>query len=81
VESTKNKTLEPLDMPKGTTNLINQEETKTTPLEQAMPDTKIIIGANLSQEEESELKETLAKNKDIFTWLASDLKGVSKDII
>jgi hypothetical protein len=46
-----------------------------------MPDTKIIIGANLSQEEESELKETLAKNKDIFTWLASDLKGVSKDII
>jgi hypothetical protein len=68
-------------MPKGKIDLTNQEETKTTPLEQAMPDRKIIIGANLSQEEESELKETLAKNKDIFAWLASDLKGVSRDII
>jgi hypothetical protein len=44
-------------------------------------DRKVIIGANLSKEEETELIETLAKNKDIFTWLASDLKGVSRDII
>jgi hypothetical protein len=66
VESTKNKTLEPLDMPKGKTDLADQEETKTTPLEKAVLDKKIIIGANLSQEEESELMETLAKNKYIF---------------
>ena len=31
--------------------------------------------------EEAELIETLAMNKDIFAWSASDLKGVSKDII
>jgi hypothetical protein len=68
-------------MPKGKTDLTDQEETKTIPLEQAVLDEKVIIGANLSKEEETELIETLAKNKDIFTWLASDLKGVSRDII
>jgi hypothetical protein len=67
-ESTKNKTSQPPDMPKGKTDLADQEETKTIVLEKAVLDRKIIIGANLSQEEESELTETLAKNKDIFTW-------------
>jgi hypothetical protein len=60
VKSTKNKASEPPDKPKGKTDLVDQEETKTTPLEQAVPDRKIIIGANLSQEKESELMETLA---------------------
>jgi hypothetical protein len=81
METTKNKTLEPPEMPKGKIDLVDQEEIKTTPLEQAMFDRKVIIGANLSKEEETELIETLAKNKDIFAWLASDLKGVSRDII
>jgi hypothetical protein len=81
VEPMKNKTLEPLDMLKGKTNLAEQEETKTTPLEQAVPDRKIIIGANLSQEKESELVETLAENKDIFAWSSTNLKEVSRDII
>jgi hypothetical protein len=81
VESTKNKASEPPDMPKGKIDLADQEETKATPLEQALPDRKITIRANLSQEEESELMETLATSKDIFAWSASDLKGVSKDII
>jgi hypothetical protein len=81
VETAKNKTPEPPDMPKGKTDLADQEETKTIPLEQVVPDKKVIIRANLSKEEETELVETLAKNKDIFTWLASDLKGVSRDII
>jgi hypothetical protein len=40
-----------------------------------MPDRKIIIGANLSKEEEADLIVTLAKNKDIFAWSASDLRG------
>jgi hypothetical protein len=31
-----------------------------------VPDRKVIIGANLSKEEETELIVTLAKNKDIF---------------
>jgi hypothetical protein len=81
VEITKNKTPEPPDMPKGKIDLVDQEVTKTTPLEQAMPDRKVIIGANLSKEEDTELIETLAKNKDIFAWSASNLKGVSREII
>jgi hypothetical protein len=54
-------------MPKGKADLADQEETKTIPLEQVVPDRKVIIGANLSKEEETELIETLAKNKDIST--------------
>jgi hypothetical protein len=67
METNKNKTLEPPDMPKGKADLADQEETKTIPLEQVVPDRKVIIGANLSKEEETELIETLAKNKDIST--------------
>jgi hypothetical protein len=48
VESMKNKASVPPDMPKGKIDPADQEETKTTPLKQAMPDRKIIIGANLS---------------------------------
>jgi hypothetical protein len=44
-------------------------------------DRKVIIRGNLSKEEGAELIETLAKNKDVFAWLASDLQGVSRDII
>jgi hypothetical protein len=40
-----------------------------------------MIGGNLSKQEEAELIETLAKNKDVFVWSAFDLKGVSRDII
>ena len=68
-------------MPKGKTYLKDQEETKYVPLEDAVPDRKVIIGGNLSKQEETELIETLAKNKDIIDWSASDLKGISRDII
>jgi uncharacterized membrane protein len=81
IETAKSKMPEPPNMPKGKIDLIDQEETKTIPLEEAVPDKKVIIGANLSKEEEVKLVETLARNKDIFAWLASDLKGVSRDII
>jgi hypothetical protein len=57
---------EPPDMPKGITNLKDQENTKMVPLEQAVPDRHVIIGANLSAREEAKLIDTLAKNKDIF---------------
>ena len=68
-------------MPKGKTDLKDQEETKSVPLEDAVPDRRVTIGGNLSKEEEAELIETLAKNKDVFAWSASDLKGVGRDII
>jgi hypothetical protein len=68
-------------MPKGKTNLKDQEETMSALLENIVLDKKVIIGGNLSEEVEVELIETLAKNKDVFASSASDLKGVSRDII
>jgi hypothetical protein len=68
-------------MPKGKTDLIDQEETKSLTLESAVLDREVIIGGNLSKKEEAKLIETLAKNKYVFAWSASDLKGVSRDII
>ena len=81
VDSAKNTEPEPPNMPKGKIDHKDQEETKSVPLENAVPDRKVTIGANLSKAEETELIETLARNKDIFTWSAFDLKGVSRDII
>jgi hypothetical protein len=67
-------------MPKGTTSLKDQD-TKMVLLEQVVQDRQVIIGANLSDREEAELIDTLVKNKDIFAWTASNLQGVSRDII
>ena len=53
-------------MPKGKTDLKDQKETKIVPLEDVVPDRKVMIGGNLSKEEEAKLIETLAKNKDVF---------------
>ena len=41
----------------------------------------VTINATLEPEEEKELLEFLRKNQDIFAWSASDLRGVSRDII
>ena len=60
-------------MPRGKTDMADQEETKLIPLEKELPDRKVIISSELSKAEEQELIETLVKNKDIFTWSASDL--------
>ncbi|XP_066324049.1 uncharacterized protein [Miscanthus floridulus] len=81
IDSSKNTKPEPLDMPKGKTDIKDQEEIKSVPLENAVPDRKVTIRDNQSKAEETELIESLARNKDVFTWLASNLKGVSKDII
>ena len=50
---------EPPNMPKGKTDLKDQEETKSVPLEDAVLDRKVIIGGNLSKEE-AELIEIFA---------------------
>ena len=66
VDWAKNTKPEPPDMSKGKIDLKDQEETKSVPLENAIPDIKVIIGGNLSKEEEAEPIEILAKNKDVF---------------
>jgi hypothetical protein len=81
IELAKNNTPEPPDLPKGKMDLRDQEETKSVPLENIVPDKKVINGVNLLKEEEAELIETLAKNKDVIAWSASNLKGVRRDII
>jgi hypothetical protein len=68
VESTKSNAPKPPNMPKGEIDIKDQEETKSVPLENAVPDRKVTIGGNLLKEEEAELIETLAKNKDVFVW-------------
>jgi 16S rRNA C1402 (ribose-2'-O) methylase RsmI len=60
-------------MPERPTNLNDKVETKLVPLEDALPNKKVIIGAELTKQEEEELLDILSKSKDIFAWLASDL--------
>jgi hypothetical protein len=74
VKSAKNNTPEPSDMLKGKMNLKDQEETMSALLENIVPDKKVIIGGNMSEEAEVDLIDTLAKNKDVFASSASDLK-------
>jgi hypothetical protein len=81
VESAKSNLVEPSDIPKGKTDIKDQEEIKSITLQDAVLDRKITIRANLLKAEEAELIETLAKNKDVFAWSTSDLKGVIRDII
>ena len=50
-------------------------------LDKHLPDRQVTISAALEPEEECELLEFLNKNKDVFAWSASDLRGVSRDII
>ena len=67
VDSAQNEGLQPVDMPKGKTNLADHEETKCIPLEDVILERKIIIAATLSEEDELQLLSTLQKNKDIFS--------------
>jgi len=46
-----------------------------------LPDKMVTNNATLEPEEEKELLELLRKNQDVFAWSASDLRGVSRDII
>jgi hypothetical protein len=46
-----------------------------------VPDRAVIIGANLSAEEDKDLIRFLNRNKDVFAWSAKDLQGVDRDII
>jgi len=46
-------------MPKEKIDLADQEETKYVPLEEAVPDRKVIIAATLSRDEEVQLLNVL----------------------
>jgi hypothetical protein len=55
--------------------------TKTVPLDQATPKQTVIISEDLTSHDEERLISCLSRNKDVFTWSALDLVGVSRTII
>jgi hypothetical protein len=42
---------------------------------------KVLLGSQLSEEQEKSLTRFLFNNKDVFAWFANDLCGVNKDVI
>jgi hypothetical protein len=42
---------------------------------------KVLLGSQLSDEQEKTLLKFLFNNKDVFTWSANDLCGVNRDVI
>jgi hypothetical protein len=61
--------------------LQSNEGTKTVPLDPATPKQTILIGEDLSPNEEARLLSCLHRNKDVFAWSALDLVGVGRTII
>jgi hypothetical protein len=61
--------------------LLSNDGTKTVPLDQATPKQTVIISEDLTSHDEERLLCCLSKNKDVFTWSALDLVGVSRSII
>jgi hypothetical protein len=56
-------------------------QVKKVPLDKHLHDKLVTIRVSLEEQEEKELLEFLIKNKDVFAWSTSDLRGVSRDII
>jgi hypothetical protein len=54
---------------------------KKVALDPRVPDRAVCLGTKMSPQELVELLEFLDKNSDAFAWSASDLVGVSKEII
>jgi hypothetical protein len=42
---------------------------------------KVLLGSQLSEEQEKNLLRFLFNNKDVFAWSANDLYGVNRDVI
>jgi hypothetical protein len=42
---------------------------------------KVLLGSQLSEEQEKTLIRFLFNNKDVFAWSANDLWGVNRDVI
>jgi hypothetical protein len=44
-------------------------------------DQRVLLGSQLSDEQENTLLRFLFNNKDVFTWITNDLCGVNRDVI
>jgi hypothetical protein len=56
-------------------------ETKRVLLDAMVLDQTVVIGSDLSTDEEANLVQFLRKNKDVFAWSAKDLTGVDHSFI
>jgi hypothetical protein len=56
-------------------------ETKRVSLDAMVLDQAVVIGSDLSADEEASLVLFLQKNKDVFAWSAKDLTGVDRSFI
>jgi hypothetical protein len=57
------------------------DDTRTVPLCADVPSRTVIIGTEVSNEEEDKLLQFLHHNQDVFAWSRSDLIGVHRSII
>jgi hypothetical protein len=55
--------------------------TKTVPLCADVPSRTVMIGAEVSTEDEDRLLQFLRNNQDVFAWSKSDLTGVHRSVI
>jgi hypothetical protein len=70
--------------PKADKEKINMQpdcETKRVLLDAMVLDQTVVIGSDLSANEEANLVQFLQKNKDVFAWSAKDLTGVDRSFI
>jgi hypothetical protein len=67
--------------PKADKEKVNMQpdcDTKRVLLDAMVVDQTVIIGSDLSPDEEARLVQFLQKNKDVFAWFAKDLTGVDE---
>jgi hypothetical protein len=57
------------------------DQPKTMILCEDIADQRVLLGSQLSDEQEKTLIRFLFNNKDVFAWTANDLCGVNRDVI
>jgi hypothetical protein len=62
-------------------NIQPDGETKRVLLDAMVLDQTVVIGSDLSADEEASLVLFLQKNKDVFAWSTKDLTGVDRSFI
>jgi hypothetical protein len=70
--------------PKADREKVNMQpdcDTKRALLDALVLDQTVVIGSDLSADEEANLVQFIQKNKDVFAWSAKDLMGVDRNFI
>jgi hypothetical protein len=65
----------------GTRKAASADQPKPMLLCEDIAEQKVLLGSQLSEEQEKNLLRFLFNNKDVFAWSANDLCGVNRDVI